>query len=73
MKDLTGQRFLEPMNSANKDFMTVDGKVYGLSISSRAGASMVQVIAPLTNRGTPSVSGMLPALAPGRSRDAGDR
>jgi raffinose/stachyose/melibiose transport system substrate-binding protein len=40
VKDLTGQKFLEPMNSANKDFMTVDGKVYGLSISSWAGGIM---------------------------------
>lgn len=40
VKDLTGQKSLEPMNSANKDFMTVDGKVYGLSISSWAGGIM---------------------------------
>ena len=40
VKDLTGQKFLDPMNSANKDFMTVDGKVYGLSISSWAGGIM---------------------------------
>lgn len=40
VKDLTGQRFLDPMNSANKDFMTVDGKVYGLSVSSWAGGIM---------------------------------
>lgn len=40
VKDLTGQKFLDPMNTANKDFMTVDGKVYGLSISSWAGGIM---------------------------------
>ncbi|MFE1839778.1 ABC transporter substrate-binding protein [Streptomyces sviceus] len=40
VKDLTGQKFLDPMNSANKDFMTVDGKVYGLSVSSWAGGIM---------------------------------
>ncbi|WP_449348241.1 ABC transporter substrate-binding protein [Streptomyces shaanxiensis] len=40
VKNLTGQKFLEPMNSANKEFMTVDGKVYGLSISSWAGGIM---------------------------------
>ncbi|MFJ9629605.1 ABC transporter substrate-binding protein [Streptomyces sp. NPDC091280] len=40
VKDLSGQSFLKTMNSANRDFMTVDGKVYGLSISSWAGGIM---------------------------------
>ncbi|WP_035849512.1 ABC transporter substrate-binding protein [Kitasatospora azatica] len=40
VKDLSGQSSLSVMNSANKDFMTVDGKVYGLSISSWAGGIM---------------------------------
>lgn len=40
VKDLTGQPFLDVMNTANKNFMTVNGKVYGLSISSWAGGIM---------------------------------
>jgi raffinose/stachyose/melibiose transport system substrate-binding protein len=40
VKDLTGQKFLDVMNSANRNFMTVDGKVYGLSISSWSGGVM---------------------------------
>ena len=37
VKDLSGQAFLDVMNSANRGFMTRDDKVWGLSISSWAG------------------------------------
>lgn len=40
VKDISDQSFASVMNSANRNFMTVDGKVYGLSISSWAGGIM---------------------------------
>ena len=36
-KDLSEQAFIDVMNSANREFMTDDGKVYGMSVSSWAG------------------------------------
>jgi raffinose/stachyose/melibiose transport system substrate-binding protein len=40
LKDLSDQPFISVMNSANREFMTFDGKVYGLSTASWAGGIM---------------------------------
>jgi raffinose/stachyose/melibiose transport system substrate-binding protein len=37
LKDLSEQSFIDVMNSANREFMTADGKVYGMSVASWAG------------------------------------
>jgi len=37
VKDISDQSFIDVMNSANREFMTVDGKVYGMSVASWAG------------------------------------
>jgi raffinose/stachyose/melibiose transport system substrate-binding protein len=40
VKDISEQPMADTMNSANREFMTVGGKVYGLSVSSWAGGIM---------------------------------
>lgn len=40
VKDLTKEPFISVMNSANRNFMSKNGKVYGLSVSSWAGGIM---------------------------------
>jgi raffinose/stachyose/melibiose transport system substrate-binding protein len=40
VKDLSNESFVDVMNVANRDFMTRDGKVWGLSIDSWAGGIM---------------------------------
>ncbi len=37
VKDISDQPFTDVMNSANREFMTIDGKVYGTSLASWAG------------------------------------
>jgi raffinose/stachyose/melibiose transport system substrate-binding protein len=40
LRDLSGESFIDVMNVANRNFMTRNGKVWGLSISSWAGGIM---------------------------------